>query len=76
MEVYQAINHVRWRLGLLNSGYKITWSVKDRAAMSALCIDAVEHLRALDGATECAKCGYLNKSNLCSKCGAEIPPRK
>lgn len=75
MNEVQAVNHVRWRLGLLNSGYKITWSLKDRAAMSALCINAVEHLRAVDGATDCPKCGYLNQSNTCSKCGAAIPPR-
>jgi hypothetical protein len=28
MNDVQAINHVRWRLDLLNSGYKITWSLK------------------------------------------------
>jgi hypothetical protein len=76
MNKLQAIRHVRWRLSLANEGYRITWSLKDRAAVSSLCIDAAEQSVQSDGAWDCPKCGYFNIDDACGKCGDARPPRR
>ena len=42
MDKKQAIEYLQLRLVFLNNGHKVLWSLTDRAAVSTLCIDAVQ----------------------------------
>ena len=42
MTKQQAIEHLQKRLGLMLAGHSYTWTLKDRAAVSLLCIDTIQ----------------------------------
>ena len=77
MDKKQAIEYLQLRLVFLNNGHKVLWSLTDRAAVSALCINAVEQTVALDVATPSTQCGclvYEGTGKLCGYCNR--PPRQ
>jgi len=39
----EAIKHLQYRLSAISTNRRATWSLKDRAAVSVLCIDAAQH---------------------------------
>lgn len=50
MSIGEAIKHLQYRLSAISTNPRATWSLKDRAAVSALCIEAVEQKHTADGA--------------------------
>ncbi len=73
----EEIEYIQNRLGLLNSGKKITWSLKDRQIVSALCIEATQQSVQSDKVV-CSKHDFrpvADNSEVCIKCGMLQPRR-
>jgi len=75
MDIESAVTHLKSRLMLLSEGKYLNWSLTDRAAVSALCINSAQHRVQADCAychcstaivrdgVHCVNCGLVYKSH-------------